>query len=177
MRSIRRVRAILPLLLLIWVLKLGGSAADPAEEEKRRQFLKAREEMRTELKRLHLENDQTTVYVTHDQVEAMTLADRIAIMNEGVLQQVGTPTDVYHHPANLFVAQFIGSPVMNVSRATLEANGTRTKVVLGEGAGAFELPHELQRRLERAPNRPIFRSWRGISVKPCRKRRSSSPLG
>jgi multiple sugar transport system ATP-binding protein len=71
---------------------------------------KLREEMRTELKRLHLENDQTTVYVTHDQVEAMSLADRIAIMNEGVLQQVGTPTDVYRHPVNLFVAQFIGSP-------------------------------------------------------------------
>ena len=65
-----------------------------------------RESMRTELKRLHLENDSTTVYVTHDQVEAMSLADRIAIMNEGVLQQVGTPSDVYQHPANLFVAQF-----------------------------------------------------------------------
>ncbi len=80
---------------------------------------KLREEMRTELKRLHLENDQTTVYVTHDQVEAMSLADRIAIMNEGVLQQVGTPDDVYQHPANLFVAQFVGSPVMNIAKATL----------------------------------------------------------
>ena len=79
---------------------------------------KLREEMRTELKRLHLENEQTTVYVTHDQVEAMSLADRIAIMNEGLLQQVGTPTDVYHHPANLFVAQFVGSPVMNINTAT-----------------------------------------------------------
>src|SRR5207244_11131719 len=56
---------------------------------------KLREEMRSELKRLHIENDATTVYVTHDQVEAMALADRIAIMNEGVLQQVGTPTEVY----------------------------------------------------------------------------------
>ena len=80
---------------------------------------KLREEMRTELKRLHLENDQTTVYVTHDQVEAMSLADRIAIMNEGVLQQVGTPADVYQHPANLFVAQFVGSPVMNITKAKL----------------------------------------------------------
>ncbi len=61
---------------------------------------KLREEMRTELKRLHLENDATTVYVTHDQVEAMSMADRIAIMNEGVLQQVGTPTEVYQHPGN-----------------------------------------------------------------------------
>ena len=77
---------------------------------------KLREEMRSELKRLHIENDATTVYVTHDQVEAMALADRIAIMNEGVLQQVGSPSDVYRHPANLFVAQFVGSPVMNISQ-------------------------------------------------------------
>ena len=84
---------------------------------------KLREEMRAELKRLHIENDATTVYVTHDQVEAMALADRIAIMNEGVLQQVGTPSEVYHHPANLFVAQFVGSPVMNVSKARVAGNG------------------------------------------------------
>ena len=83
---------------------------------------KLREEMRTEIKRLHLENDSTTIYVTHDQVEAMSLADRIAIMNEGVLQQVGTPDDVYSHPANLFVAQFVGSPVMNVARLGVSAN-------------------------------------------------------
>ncbi|MDQ3559448.1 MAG: ABC transporter ATP-binding protein [Pseudomonadota bacterium] len=108
---------------------------------------KLREEMRTELKRLHLENDQTTVYVTHDQVEAMSLADRIAIMNEGVLQQVGTPTNVYHHPANLFVAQFIGSPVMNISKATLQANGAYTNLVLGGGAATFAFPSELGRRI------------------------------
>jgi multiple sugar transport system ATP-binding protein len=105
---------------------------------------KLREEMRSELKRLHLENDATTVYVTHDQIEAMSLADRIAIMNEGILQQVGTPTDVYQHPANLFVAQFIGSPVMNVAKATVTANGAATKVALGGGDGAFEFPRELQ---------------------------------
>src|ERR1700730_204095 len=72
---------------------------------------KMRESMRTELKRLHLENASTTIYVTHDQVEAMSLADRIAVMDEGVLQQVGTPMDVYRHPKNLFVAQLVGSPV------------------------------------------------------------------
>ncbi len=108
---------------------------------------KLREDMRTELKRLHLENEQTTVYVTHDQVEAMSLADRIAIMNDGVLQQVGTPTDVYQHPANLFVAQFIGSPVMNLSRATLQANGAGTKLVLADGAASFAFPPELQARM------------------------------
>jgi multiple sugar transport system ATP-binding protein len=108
---------------------------------------KLREEMRTELKRLHLENDQTTVYVTHDQVEAMSLADRIAIMNEGVLQQVGSPSDVYQHPVNLFVAQFVGSPVMNVLKATLRANGAHTKVVLGDGAATFEFPSDLLQRI------------------------------
>ncbi len=107
-----------------------------------------RESMRTELKRLHLENDSTTVYVTHDQVEAMSLADRIAIMNEGVLQQVGTPSEVYLHPANLFVAQFVGSPVMNVTRAKIAQHGAATKVMLGEDAIPFEFPAELTRMLE-----------------------------
>jgi multiple sugar transport system ATP-binding protein len=102
-----------------------------------------RESMRTELKRLHLENDSTTVYVTHDQVEAMSLADRIAVMNEGVLQQVGTPSEVYLHPANLFVAQFVGSPVMNVTRAKVAPNGAATKVMLGEDAIPFDFPPEL----------------------------------
>jgi multiple sugar transport system ATP-binding protein len=108
---------------------------------------KLREEMRTELKRLHLENDQTTVYVTHDQVEAMSLADRIAIMNEGVLQQVGSPADVYQHPANLFVAQFVGSPVMNIVKAALKPNGAGTKVVVAEGAATFDFPADLSQRL------------------------------
>jgi multiple sugar transport system ATP-binding protein len=106
--------------------------------------------MRTELKRLHLENDQTTVYVTHDQIEAMSLADRIAIMNDGVLQQVGTPTDVYQHPANLFVAQFIGSPVMNISQARLQGDGNSLGLAIGDGAGTFRFPVELQRHLAEA---------------------------
>ena len=82
---------------------------------------KLREEMRTELRRLHVNNNSTTVYVTHDQVEAMSMADRIAIMNDGVLQQVGSPTEVYSSPTNLFVAQFVGSPIMNVVDCTVEA--------------------------------------------------------
>ena len=86
---------------------------------------KLREDMRTELKRLHVENGSTTIYVTHDQIEAMALADRIAIMNDGVLQQVGTPTDVYLNPANLFVAQFIGSPVMNIFDAQMDQGKLR----------------------------------------------------
>ena len=99
---------------------------------------KMRETMRTELKRLHLENSSTTIYVTHDQVEAMSLADRIAVMDEGVLQQVGTPMDVYRHPKNLFVAQFIGSPVMNVLPGRLLAEGGRMKLFLVDAAEALD---------------------------------------
>lgn len=104
---------------------------------------KMREEMRTELKRLHLANEATTVYVTHDQVEAMALADRIAIMNEGVLQQVGTPDEVYHQPANLFVAQFVGSPVMNIATANFKTGKSSTKVMLGSNVVGFDFPAEL----------------------------------
>ena len=87
---------------------------------------KLREEMRAELRRLHLENDSTTVYVTHDQVEAMSMADKIGVMNDGLLQQYDSPTKVYDEPANLFVAQFVGSPIMNVvdCEVTATANGT-----------------------------------------------------
>ena len=78
---------------------------------------KLRVQMRAELKRLHLRLGITTVYVTHDQVEAMTLGDRIAVMNAGKIQQLGAPQDVYDHPANVFVAGFIGSPAMNLLKA------------------------------------------------------------
>ena len=85
---------------------------------------KLREEMRTELRRLHLENDSTTVYVTHDQVEAMAMADKIGIMYDGVLQQYDSPDAVYDRPANLFVAQFVGSPIMNVADCACEVSDT-----------------------------------------------------
>ena len=101
---------------------------------------KLRESMRAELKRLHLENQATTVYVTHDQVEAMALADRIAVMNEGVLQQVGAPVEVYRNPANLFVAQFVGSPVMNVLKAVVMPHHEGAEVRLGDGDSSFEIP-------------------------------------
>ncbi len=73
-----------------------------------------RESMRSEIKQLHIQQKGTTVYVTHDQIEAMAMADRIVIMSQGVVQQVGTPAEVYHAPVNLFVARFIGSPGMNL---------------------------------------------------------------
>lgn len=82
-----------------------------------------REEMRTELKKLHVDVGATTVYVTHDQMEAMSMGDRIAIMNQGVLQQIGEPHVVYTDPQNLFVAKFIGSPGMNFINCTAQKNG------------------------------------------------------
>jgi multiple sugar transport system ATP-binding protein len=106
---------------------------------------KLREEMRVELRRLHIENQSTTVYVTHDQVEAMSMADRIAIMNEGVLQQVGSPTEVYSFPANLFVAQFVGSPIMNVVNCRLEPSNGATKVRLDGMESAFQFDGEAYR--------------------------------
>jgi multiple sugar transport system ATP-binding protein len=72
-----------------------------------------RGQMRIELARLHETLEATMIYVTHDQVEAMTLADRIVVLREGRIEQVGTPLEIYHHPINLFVAEFIGSPPMN----------------------------------------------------------------
>ena len=90
---------------------------------------KLRAQMRTEIKRIHRDVGATTVYVTHDQVEAMTLADRIVIMRDGCLEQVGTPEDVFERPASAFVAGFIGSPPMNLSPGRLEDGGVR----LGDG--------------------------------------------
>src|SRR5215468_1701345 len=84
---------------------------------------KLRGQTRIELQKLHRELETTFIYVTHDQVEAMTMGDRIAIMYDGVLQQVGTPDEIYDHPANLFVAGFIGSPTMNFVPVTVQ-NGS-----------------------------------------------------
>ena len=108
---------------------------------------KLREEMRVELKHIHLQNEATTVYVTHDQIEAMAMADKIAIMNEGVLQQVGTPTEVYQHPVNLFVAQFIGSPIMNVLEASVRPESGATTVALGTGAAHLKFPAALYEQI------------------------------
>jgi multiple sugar transport system ATP-binding protein len=84
---------------------------------------KLRVEMRAEIKLLHQRTKTTTVYVTHDQVEAMTLGDRIAVMKDGQVQQFGTPDDIYSRPATRFVAEFIGSPAMNMVSSQCSANG------------------------------------------------------
>jgi len=99
---------------------------------------KLRTQMRSELARLHKRIGATTIYVTHDQIEAMTLADRIVIMNNGVVQQIGTPMEVYNHPKNIFVAGFIGSPTMNFIECKVKKENDRT-YLKGDNWG-FEIP-------------------------------------
>nr|WP_315478889.1 ABC transporter ATP-binding protein [uncultured Rhodoferax sp.] len=86
---------------------------------------KLRVEMRAEIKRLHQVSGITSVYVTHDQIEAMTLGSRIAVMKDGILQQIGTPDDIYNRPANTYVATFIGSPTMNLIKGHVETSGAQ----------------------------------------------------
>ncbi|ARQ57934.1 UNVERIFIED_ORG: multiple sugar transport system ATP-binding protein [Rhizobium etli] len=97
---------------------------------------KLRVDMRTEIKRLHQRMGTTFVYVTHDQIEAMTLATKIAVLKDGVLQQFGTPAEIYNSPANLFVADFMGSPAMNLLTATVEAGASGIAVALERPNGA-----------------------------------------
>jgi multiple sugar transport system ATP-binding protein len=95
---------------------------------------KLRVEMRGEIKKLHQAIGKTTIYVTHDQVEAMTLSSRIAILNKGVLQQYDEPQKIYDHPANMFVAGFMGAPGMNFIPAQMSSKGNNTMLVLEGGA-------------------------------------------
>jgi multiple sugar transport system ATP-binding protein len=94
---------------------------------------KLRVAMRAEIKALHQRLKTTTVYVTHDQIEAMTMADRIVVMHDGIIEQIGTPLELFDHPSNLFVAQFIGSPAMNVVPGTLRRSASGVEV---EAVGA-----------------------------------------
>ncbi|ESY55382.1 MULTISPECIES: sn-glycerol-3-phosphate ABC transporter ATP-binding protein UgpC [unclassified Mesorhizobium] len=96
---------------------------------------KLRVDMRTEIKKLHHRVGKTTVYVTHDQVEAMTLASRIAVMHQGEVQQFDDPATIYNRPANMFVAGFMGSPAMNFLAAELSQEGGRATVVLQAAGG------------------------------------------
>jgi len=119
-----------------------------------------RGQVRVELKRLHQELGATMVYVTHDQVEAMTLADRIAVLKGGTLQQVGSPADLFHAPANKFVAGFIGSPPMNFFDARYRKADNS---VHGDG---FELTLRSQMLRAGLGETPIEIGWRPTSFAP-----------
>jgi multiple sugar transport system ATP-binding protein len=113
---------------------------------------KLRVAMRTEIKELHQRLKTTSIYVTHDQIEAMTMADKIVVMNAGRVEQQGAPLELYDNPANLFVAGFIGSPAMNFMPGRLKRNGAGLLVELGEGVAM------------RAPDAPGLADGRDITI-------------
>jgi multiple sugar transport system ATP-binding protein len=127
---------------------------------------KLRVQMRSEIARVQHELGVTTMYVTHDQVEAMTMGDRVAVIRKGVLQQADTPQHLYEHPVNLFVAGFIGSPAMNLMEATLSSSNGSMTVELG----GFNLPVPGDVMSER----PALRKYEGrkviIGIRPWKTR-------
>jgi multiple sugar transport system ATP-binding protein len=117
---------------------------------------KLRVQMRAEISRLQHELGVTTIYVTHDQIEAMTMGDRVAVMKKGVLQQVATPQQLYDHPVNLFVGGFIGSPAMNMFEATVEAQNGDVAIRAGEQHVALDP--------ECVSSHPALRAYEGRKV-------------
>ncbi len=116
---------------------------------------KLRVATRAEIIKLHQRIQTTVVYVTHDQVEAMTMGDRIAVLNGGIIQQLGAPQELYDHPANLFVAGFIGSPAMNfIDNAKITTDGPATTVVL-DGLGHVAVPQIYAERARAAAERKL----------------------
>ncbi|QKC85383.1 sn-glycerol-3-phosphate ABC transporter ATP-binding protein UgpC [Mesorhizobium sp. NZP2077] len=124
---------------------------------------KLRNQMRIEIKRLQKRLNVTTIYVTHDQVEAMTLADRIVVMKDGLIAQVGTPSELYDNPADLFVAGFIGAPAMNFFPGSIEATGEGT---LSFRSSAFEAPIVQGRFSGLAPGLPVVAGLRPDDIVP-----------
>jgi multiple sugar transport system ATP-binding protein len=120
---------------------------------------KLRVQMRAELARLHERLATTTIYVTHDQVEAMTLGQRVAVLKDGVLQQVDTPQNLYRHPANLFVAAFIGSPPMNMVEAAVGGGGL--------SFGSFRMPLPADAGLEAYEGRNVILGIRPSDLEDC----------
>ena len=115
-----------------------------------------RHDTRVEIAKLHGQLDATTIYVTHDQVEAMTMGDRVAVIKDGVLQQVDTPQNLYDAPVNVFVAAFIGSPSMNLFAATLSVDGDSAVLTLGS--------QQLTLSDEVLKSRPVLREYAGKSL-------------
>ena len=137
---------------------------------------KMRVSTRAEISKLHARLGATMIYVTHDQVEAMTMGDRICVMNEGRIMQVAEPLTLYRHPANLFVAGFIGSPAMNFFRGTLRRAGERLQFVETNPGAApltFPLPHELARRAAAHGDRAVVLGLRPEDIHEPRDDRAA----
>jgi ABC-type sugar transport system ATPase subunit len=129
---------------------------------------KLRVQMRREIARLHRELRTTMLYVTHDQAEAMTLGDRIVVLNGGRVQQIGTPLATYRQPRNTFVAGFIGSPAMNLVPGTVVGTGNRTPAFHADGdAFSLEIPAAWQGALAERAGRPVILGVRPEDVRPA----------
>ena len=131
---------------------------------------KMRAETRTEIAKLHARLGATMIYVTHDQVEAMTMGDRICVMKDGAIVQVAEPLELYNRPASLFVAGFIGSPPMNFFRGTIRRHGgTPEFVESNESGGALRVPLEprLARHAPSSPDQPVVLGVRPEDVRPA----------
>jgi multiple sugar transport system ATP-binding protein len=128
-----------------------------------------RVEMRAELKRLHLELKSTTIYVTHDQEEAMTLGDRVVVMKDGVVQQCAKALTIYHQPANRFVAGFLGNPPMNFFDGSIESEGSR--LFFDEGSGRIEVPDWAKAALAGYIGRPVVLGVRPEATSDGRNQR------
>ena len=124
---------------------------------------KLRTQMRTEIKKLHQKLKTTIIYVTHDQVEAMTLADRIIIMKDGYIEQIGSPIEVFSKPANVFVATFIGSPPMNIFSAEIINSNNNIKIKLDDNL-YFDCTEDQKNKLQNKKN--IFLGIRAEDIMP-----------
>ncbi len=129
---------------------------------------KLRVQMRTEIKELHQRLKTTSVYVTHDQIEAMTMADKIVVMKDGVVEQTGGPLDLYDHPANTFVAGFIGSPAMNLLPGTVQRQGGALEAVFADGS---RLPLAQSAGLHEGQADPVRHPARALCGRQCRRSR------
>ena len=125
---------------------------------------KLRVSTRAQIKHLHHELKVTTIYVTHDQIEAMTLADRVVVMNKGVVQQVGSPTEIYDRPANVFVAGFIGNPAMNLVEGTVKGGTFTAENISVPGIGVTDGPLTLGFRAEDATLSTTARSKKNTGM-------------
>ncbi len=130
---------------------------------------KLRVQMRVELKKLHERLSSTIIYVTHDQVEAMTMGDRIVVMKDGLIQQVGRPLDLYFHPANKFVAGFIGSPSMNFIETRLIASDN--KLFVQADGFRLRIPEEKSQNLQKYVNKKVI-----FGIRPQDLSKASAPI-
>ena len=133
-------------------------------------------EMRAELKRLLSEIGSTTVYVTHDQVEAMSMGDRIAVMRTGKILQLGDPLDIYQKPVDRFVGGFIGNPPMNFIKATLQRPGGEALHAAIEGAGALAVDAEHTARLGGHAGQPVLLGVRAENIEVVNEDRPGQDL-